>query len=92
MPQYQWSPPIHPDPPEDQPSGLEGVEWSEWVNHVPVFVDVEFSRTGWQHLPGFVDAAAADRVLVQFPHMGFAHRIWIARERVSPRQLKVRTR
>lgn len=90
MPQYQWSPPEHPDPPEDQPIGIDGVEWSEWVNHSPVHVEVEFTRTGWQRVPGFVDAATDDRVLVQFVHMGFAHRVWLGRGRVTPRTLKPR--
>ncbi|MDY1005761.1 hypothetical protein [Curtobacterium sp. CFBP9011] len=90
MPQYQWSPPEHPDPPEDQPIGIDGVEWSEWVNHSPVHVEVEFTRTGWQRVPGFVDAATDDRVLVQFVHMGFAHRVWLERGRVTPRTLKPR--
>lgn len=90
MPDYQWSPPIHPDPPEDQPYGVEGVEWSELVHHAPVWLRVEFSRTGWQRLPGFVDAKTDAIVLVQFVHMGFAHRIWLERDRVTVRQLKAR--
>jgi hypothetical protein len=90
MPQYQWSPPTHPDPPEDQPYGIDGVEWSEWVDHRPVWVRVEFSRTGWQRVPAFVDAAASDRVFVQLVYMGFSHRVWLARDRVTVRQLKPR--
>jgi hypothetical protein len=90
MPQYQWSPPQHPDPPEDQPVGIDGVEWSDAVDHAPVWVDVEFSRTGPQRLPGFVDAAAPDRVYVQLVHMGNAHRLWLPRDRVSRRVLKPR--
>jgi hypothetical protein len=88
--QYQWSPPEHPDPPEDQPRGIDGVEWSEWVDHTPVWVRVEFSRTGWQRVPGFVDADAGDRVYVQFVHMGFAHRVWLERDRITRRALKPR--
>lgn len=91
MPQYRWSPPEHPDPPEDQPLGVPGVEWSERVDHAPVWVRVEFSRTGWQRLPGFVDAATDDRVYVQLVHMGFAHRLWLPRDRVTVRQLRRRT-
>jgi hypothetical protein len=88
MAQYQWHPPEHPDPPEDQPYGIDGVEWSEWVDHVPVWVRVEFSRTGWQRLPSFVDAQTDDIVLVQFVHMGSAYRIWLERDRVTVRQLR----
>ncbi|PYY60026.1 hypothetical protein DEJ17_06550 [Curtobacterium sp. MCSS17_011] len=90
MPQYQWSPPQHPDPAEDQPEGIDGVEWSDAVDHAPVWVDVVFSRTGPQHLPGFVDADAGDRVYVQFVHMGFAHRLWVPRSSVTTRRLKPR--
>jgi hypothetical protein len=90
MPQYQWSPPIHPDPPEDQPLGIDGVEWSELVHHAPVWVRVEMSRTGWQRVPGFVDAATDAIVLVQFVHMGFAHKVWLPRDRVTTRELKAR--
>jgi hypothetical protein len=90
MPQYQWSPAIHPDPPEDQPYSVEGVEWSELVHHAPVWVRVEFSRTGWQRLPGFVEAQTDEIVLVQFVHMGFANRIWLERDRVTRRVLKER--
>lgn len=88
MPQYQWSPPIHPDPPEDQPYGVEGVEWSEAVAHAPVWVRVEMSRTGWRRLPGFVDAQTDDIVLVQFVSMGSAYRVWLGRDRVTKRVLK----
>jgi hypothetical protein len=88
--QYQWSPPIHPDPPEDQPLGIDGVEWSDLVHHAPVWVRVEFSRTGWQRVPGFVDAATDVIVLVQFVHMGFAHKVWLPRDRVTTRELKAR--
>lgn len=88
MPQYQWSPPIHPDPPEDQPVGIDGVEWSDWVDHAPVWVRIEFSRTGWQKVPGFVDAVTPDRVYVQLVYMGFAHRLWLDRDRVTRRVLK----
>jgi hypothetical protein len=90
MPDYQWSAPSHPDPPEDQPYGVPGVEWSELVHHAPVWVRVEFSRTGWRRLPGFVDAKTDAIVLVQFVHMGHAHRIWLERDRVTVRQLKAR--
>lgn len=90
MPDYQWSAPTHPDPPEDQPHGVPGVEWSQWVDHAPVWVEVEFSRTGWQRLPGFVDAATDTIVLVQFVHMGNAHKAWLPRERVTKRVLKAR--
>lgn len=87
MSAYQWTAPQHPDPPEDQPYGVDGVEWSERVYHAPVWVRVEFSRTGWQRLPGFVDAATDDRVYVQFVFMGFAHRVWLPRDRVTKRTL-----
>jgi hypothetical protein len=66
------------------------VEWSELAHHDPVWVRVEFSRTGWQKLPGFVDAKTDSIVLVQLVHMGFAHRLWLPRDRVTVRQLKPR--
>lgn len=91
MPDYQWSPPEHPDPPEDQPYGVAGVEWSDRVGHAPVWVRVEFSRTGWQRLPGFVDAATGELVYVQFVHMGFPQRLWLERDRVTVRQLRRRS-
>lgn len=90
MTQYQWHPPEHPDPPEDQPAGVPGVEWSELVHHAPVWVRVEMSHTGWQRLPGFVDAKTDELVLVQFVHMGYGHKVWLPRDRVTVRQLKAR--
>lgn len=90
MTEYTWAAPEHPDPPENQPLGVPGVEWAEAINHDPVWVDVEMTRTGRQKLPGFVDAAADDRVLVQFVHMGFAHKVWLPGERVTVRELKPR--
>ena len=88
---YQWSPPEHPDPPEDQPQGIEGVEWSESVDHAPVWVDVVFSRSGRQRVPGFVEADAGDRVFVQLVFMGFVHKVWVPRIQVTRRALKPRS-
>jgi len=90
MPQYQWSPPEHPDPPEDQPQGIDGVEWSDAVDHAPVWVDVVFSRSGRQRVPGFVEADAGDRVFVQLVFMGFVHKVWVPRIQVTQRALKSR--
>jgi hypothetical protein len=87
---YHWAPPEHPDPPENRPYGIDGVEWSVAVDHAPVTVHVEFSRTGWQDVPGFVDASADDRAYVQFVHMGFAYREWLPLDRLTKRQLKHR--
>lgn len=36
-----------------------------------------------QRLPGLVERASSDRVYVQLVHMGFSHRLWLPRERVS---------
>lgn len=90
MQQYQWSPPQHPDPPEDQPEGIDGVEWSDTVDHAPVWVDVVFSRSGRQRVPGFVQADAGDRVYLQLVFMGFVHHLWVPRLSVTTRQLKPR--
>lgn len=70
---------------------MPGVEWSELVHHAPVWCRVEMSRTGWQRVPGFVDAKTDELVLVQFVHMGFAHKVWLPRDRVTVRQLKARS-
>lgn len=88
--QYQWSPPIHPDPPEDQPEGIDGVEWSDAVDHAPVWVDVVFSRSGRQRVPGFVQADAGDRLYVQLVFMGFVHHLWVPHSSATVRQLKPR--
>lgn len=92
MAEYTWSPPEHPDPPEDQPLGIGPIDGAEPVDHAPVWVDVEFTRTGRQRLPGFVDAATDGRVYVQLVHMGFAHKVWLPRERVTRCTLKPRGR
>jgi hypothetical protein len=58
----------------------------------PVWVSVEFTRTGLQRLPGFVERASDDLVFVQLVHMGFAHHVWLPRGRVTKRTLKPRGR
>lgn len=90
MSDYTWSPPDHPDPPDDQPLGIPAAADETPVDHDPVWVRVDFTRTGPQRSPGFVDADGGDRVLVQLVHMGFAHKVWLPRERVTRRVLKPR--
>jgi hypothetical protein len=89
---YTWAPPTHPEPAEDQPLGIGPVDGAEPVDRSPVWVDVEFTRTGPQSLPGFVMAATPERVYVQLVHMGFAHKLWLLRTRVTHRTLKPRGR
>lgn len=91
MPDYKWSPPEHPDPPEDQPLGVPADPDAVAVDLPPVWVVVDMTRTGRQKLPGFVMAASDAVVHVQFVHMGFAHKVWLPRERVSKRALKRRS-
>ena len=43
----------------------------------PVWVSVEFTRTGLQRLPASVERASAELVFVQLVHMGFAHHVWL---------------
>lgn len=89
--EHTWAPPEHPDPPENQPLGIEADDSAVTVDGFPaVWVRVEFTRTWMQRLPGFVERAAADRVFVQLVHMGFPHHVWLPRERVTHRQLKPR--
>lgn len=90
MAAYAWSPPSHPDAPEDQPLGIEPDESALPVGYAPVTVEVEFTRTGVQRLPGFVERASSDRVYVQLVHMGFAHHVWLPRDRAVKRHLKPR--
>ena len=92
MAEHQWTPPEHPDAPEDQPIGVDADESATAIDPhtAPVTVRVTFSRTGPQRVPGFVERAAADRVYAQFVHMGFIHHAWIMRDQVTHRQLKPR--
>lgn len=92
MADYTWAPPTHPEPAEDQPLGIGPVDGAEPVNHSPVWVEVEFTRTGPQRLPGFVIAATPERVYVQLVYMGFAHKLWLPLSRVTHRTLKPRGR
>lgn len=90
---YQWAPPSHPEPAEDQPLGVpEAPDAVPTPELPPVWVSVEFTRTGPQKLPGFVERASAELVYVQLVHMGFAHHVWLPRGRVSKRTLKPRGR
>lgn len=91
IPERRWAPPEHPDPPEDQPLGLDAPPTPDRVSGFPaVWVDVEFTRTGMQRCPGFVEQADADLVYVQFVHMGFPNHVWLPRQRVNRRQLRPR--
>lgn len=51
MTEYTWAPPTHPEPAEDQPLGIGPVDGAEPIDHSPVWVEVEFTRTGPQRLP-----------------------------------------
>jgi len=89
MPEHRWSPPIHPDPPEDQPLGIDAPLAPERVSGYPaVWVQVEFTRSGPQRCPGFVEQADADTVYVQLVHMGFVHHVWLPRDRVTKWSVK----
>lgn len=91
MPDYKWSPPEHPDPPEDQPLGVPADEAALTLTSFPAaWVTVDMTRTGRQRLPGFVMAASETVVYVQFASMGFAHKVWLPRGRVTVRVLKPR--
>lgn len=91
MPTYSWSPPEHPDPPEDQPLGVPADGAALTLTTLPaVWVTVDMTRTGRRRLPGFVMAASETVVHVQFVSMGFAHKVWLPRERVATRTLKAR--
>ncbi|XNN89792.1 hypothetical protein ACL00T_17700 (plasmid) [Curtobacterium flaccumfaciens] len=35
MPEHRWAPPIHPDPPEDQPLGIDAPPAPEKVSGYP---------------------------------------------------------
>lgn len=92
-PDYRWSPPEHPDPPEDRPLGIDAdPAAAAAAGYPPVWVRVQFTRTGEQRCPGFVERASADRVFVQLVHMGFVHHVWLPRDRVTHRELKQRGR
>lgn len=89
MPEHRWAPPIHPDPPEDQPLGIDAPPAPERVSGYPaVWVRVEFTRSGLQTCPGFVEQADGDVVYVQLVHMGFVHHVWLPMDRIKKRALK----
>lgn len=91
MPEYSWAPPEHPEPASDQPLGIGADAAAAPVDgYPPVWVQVVFTRTGPQRLPGFVEQASEDRVYVQLVHMGFSHHVWVPREHVTRRTLKPR--
>lgn len=91
MAEHRWAPPEHPDPPEDQPLGIDAPPEPGRVSGYPaVWVQVEFTRSGAQRCPGFVEQADADAVYVQLVHMGFSHHVWLPLDRVSPRVLRPR--
>jgi len=93
MANYRWAPPEHPDPPEDQPLGIDAPPAPDRVSGYPaVWVQVDFTRSGPQRCPGFVEQADADAVYVQLVHMGFSHHVWLPRDRVTHRQLRPRGR
>jgi hypothetical protein len=86
-----FPPPEHPDPPEDQPLGINADPTAVPVDgYPPVWVRVDFTRTGEQRCPGFVEQASAEHVYVQLVHMGFPHHVWLPRERVTRRELRPR--
>lgn len=89
MPEHRWAPPSHPDPPEDQPLGIDAPPAPDRVSGYPaVWVQVEFTRSGPQTCPGFVEQADADVVYVQLVHMGFVHHVWLPMDRIKKRSLK----
>ncbi|VXB96829.1 conserved hypothetical protein [Exiguobacterium sp. 8A] len=89
MPEHRWAPPIHPDPPEDQPLGIPAPPAPDRVSGYPaVWVRVEFTRSGPQTCPGFVEQADGDVVYVQLVHMGFVHHVWLPMDRIKKRALK----
>jgi hypothetical protein len=90
-PAHQWSPPSHPDQPEDQPRGVAPDDRAVPVApFAPVTVEVEFSRSGVVRVPGFVERAGPDRVFVQLVHMGHPHRLWLPRTAVRHRTIRAR--
>jgi hypothetical protein len=67
---HTWAPPERADGPDDQPLGIEADERAEAVEGFPpVWVRVEFTGTGMQRLPGFVERTSVDRVCVQLVHI-----------------------
>lgn len=47
--EHSWAPPEHPDPPENQPLGIEADDSAVTVERFPAgWVRVEFTRTGMQ--------------------------------------------
>lgn len=84
--------PRHTDPFQDQPLGIDAPSASERVPSCPaVWVEIEFSRSGPQMCPGFVEQADGEVVHVQFLYMGFVHRAWVPAGRItrrSPRTLQ----
>ena len=53
-----------------------------------VWVQVEFTRSGPQTCPGFVEQADGDVVYVQLVHMGFVHHVWVPMDRLRKRALR----
>lgn len=87
--EHRWHPPEHPDPPEDQPLGVDAPDNARPVDgYPPVVVELDFTVSGHHTVPGFVEQTSADRVFVQVVHMGFPHRLWVPRDRVATRTLK----
>jgi hypothetical protein len=90
---YRWAPPSHPDPPDDQPLGVDADPNAAATPDLPpVWVTVDFTRTGPQRLPGFVERASPELACVQFVHMGHPHRCWLPRDRITHRTLRARGR
>lgn len=84
MVEHRWAPPIHPDPPEDQPLGIDGPLAPEKVSGYPaVWVRVDFTRSGPQTCPGFVEQADGDVVYVQLVHTGFVDYVWVPMDRLK---------
>lgn len=93
MPEHRWAPPSHPDPPEDQPLGIDAPPAPDRVSGYPaVWVRGEFTRSGRQMCPGFVEQADDDVVFVQLVHMGFVHHVWVQMDRLKKRSLRPQAR
>nr|UXN30467.1 hypothetical protein N8D75_17705 [Curtobacterium flaccumfaciens] len=88
MPEHRWAPPIHPDPPEDQPLGIDAPPAPEKVSGYPAVWGGRVHPVWPADLPGFVEQADGDVVYVQLVHMGFVHHVWLPMDRIKKRSLK----
>lgn len=89
MAEHRWAPPIHPDPPEDQPLGIDASPAPDRLPGYPaVWAEVDFTRFGQQRCPGLVEQADGEVVYVQLVHMGFVHHVWVPMDRLKKRSLR----